>query len=56
MEFTLTFSENEVNIILGGLAELPAKHSIELIGKIKTQCEDLIAKENETNDKSKITL
>lgn len=32
-------TEEQVNILLAGLAELPAKISIELIGKIKTECE-----------------
>jgi hypothetical protein len=41
MKFTISnLTEQEVNIILGGLAELPAKHSIELIGKIKTECDE----------------
>jgi hypothetical protein len=40
--FELKLTENEVNIILAGLGELPAKHSIELIGKIKQSCESQI--------------
>jgi len=40
--FELKLTENEVNIILAGLGELPAKHSIELIGKIKSECESQI--------------
>ena len=46
--FNLELTEQEVNIILAGLGELPAKHSIELIGKIKSECEAQIKKENET--------
>jgi len=40
--FNLELTEQEVNIILAGLGELPAKHSIELIGKIKSECESQI--------------
>jgi hypothetical protein len=40
--FNLELTEQEVNIILAGLGELPAKHSIELIGKIKQSCESQI--------------
>jgi hypothetical protein len=50
MKFTISnLTENEVNIILGGLAELPAKISIELIGKIKTEC-DAQYKEAQTTE------
>lgn len=31
------FTENELNVILAGLGELAAKHSIELIVKIKQE-------------------
>jgi hypothetical protein len=40
--FDLALTEQEVNIILAGLGELPAKHSLELIAKIKTTCESQI--------------
>jgi len=40
--FNLELTEQEVNIILAGLGELPAKHSIELIAKIKQSCESQI--------------
>ena len=40
--FDLKLTEQEVNIILAGLGELRAKHSIELIGKIKSECESQI--------------
>ena len=43
-------SEEQVNIILAGLAELPAKISIELISKIKTECEEQIKSEEETKE------
>ena len=33
-------SEQEVNTILAGLGELPAKLSIELISKIKMSCDE----------------
>jgi hypothetical protein len=46
MEFELKLTEQEVNIVLAGLGELPAKHSIELIAKIKQSCESQI-KESE---------
>ena len=42
MKFNLELTEQEVNIILAGLGELPAKHSIELIAKIKSECESQI--------------
>jgi len=42
MKFNLELTEQEVNIILAGLGELPAKHSIELIAKIKSDCESQI--------------
>ena len=42
MKFNLELTEQEFNIILAGLGELPAKHSIELIAKIKTTCESQI--------------
>ncbi len=35
----LKLSLNDVNTVLSGLAELPAKHSYDLITKIKTQGE-----------------
>ena len=42
MKFNLELTEQEVNIVLAGLGELPAKHSIELIAKIKSECESQI--------------
>jgi hypothetical protein len=45
--FDLKLTENEVNIILAGLGELPAKHSIELIAKIKQSCQSQIEKQKE---------
>jgi len=42
MKFNLELTEQEVNVVLAGLGELPAKHSIELIAKIKTTCESQI--------------
>lgn len=35
MDFKFEFTEKEINLILTGLAELPAKISIEMILKIK---------------------
>lgn len=34
---TLTLSANDVNIILAGLLELPAKVSLDVIGRVKQQ-------------------
>lgn len=34
---TLTLPVNDVNIILAGLLELPAKVSLEVIGRVKQQ-------------------
>jgi len=45
--FDLKLTEQEVNIILAGLGELPAKHSIELIAKIKQSCQSQIEKQKE---------
>lgn len=36
-QFNLEFTEQELNILLGGLAELPFRVSNELINKIVTQ-------------------
>jgi hypothetical protein len=45
MKLTINVSEQEAQIILSGLAELPAKHSIDLILKLKNEFESQI-KEN----------
>jgi hypothetical protein len=37
MEYTFTVTENEANIILAALGELPAKNTIDTILKIKNQ-------------------
>jgi hypothetical protein len=51
MKFTISnLTENEVNIILGGLAELPAKHSIELIAKVKAECEEQLKEQKESEE------
>jgi hypothetical protein len=42
MELTIKVNENEAQMILLGLAELPAKHSIDLILKLKTEFESQI--------------
>ena len=47
MEFELKLTEQEVNVVLAGLGELPAKHSIELIAKIKQSCESQIEQQKE---------
>jgi hypothetical protein len=48
MELIIKLNEQEANMVLAGLGELPAKHSIELILNVKNQCEEQIkaAKEN----------
>lgn len=39
MDLSLKLSVDEVNGVLAGLAELPAKHSFDLINKVKSQAE-----------------
>ena len=36
MKFELKLTEEEVNLVLTGLSELPAKFSMDLLSKIKT--------------------
>jgi hypothetical protein len=48
MTYKLELTEQEANVVLAGLGELPAKHSIELIAKIKTTCESQIEPKQET--------
>ena len=47
MTFKINLTEQEVNLVLAGLGELPAKHSIDLISKIKTTCESQIEPKQE---------
>jgi hypothetical protein len=49
MELTIKVNENEAQMILSGLAELPAKHSIDLILKLKQDFESQI-KENSAEE------
>jgi hypothetical protein len=42
MTLTINVNEQEAQMILSGLAELPAKHSIDLILKLKNEFEKLI--------------
>jgi hypothetical protein len=42
MELTIKLTEQEAQMILSGLAELPAKHSIDLILKLKNEFESQI--------------
>ena len=42
MKLTINVSEQEAQMILSGLAELPAKHSIDLILKLKNEFETQI--------------
>lgn len=37
MEFNLKLNEEQINIIISGLGELPAKISFDLINKIKDE-------------------
>jgi hypothetical protein len=46
MELTINVNEQEAQMILSGLAELPAKHSIDLILKLKTEFESQIKEAN----------
>ena len=48
---TLTLSANDVNIILAGLLELPAKVSLDVIGRVKQQGDaQMAAQEPEPSD------
>jgi hypothetical protein len=49
MKLTINVSEQEAQILLSGLAELPAKHSIDLILKLKNEFESQI-KENSAEE------
>jgi hypothetical protein len=46
MELTINVNEQEAQMILSGLAELPAKHSIDLILKLKHSFETQIKEAN----------
>jgi hypothetical protein len=50
MEFELKFNDKEINIILKGLGELQAKESVDLIIKIKTNCEAKIKEAKKENN------
>lgn len=50
MELTINVNENEAQLILAGLAELPAKHSIDLILKLKNSFEDQIKAEKNIDE------
>jgi hypothetical protein len=49
MTLTINVNEQEAQMILSGLAELPAKHSIDLILKLKNEFEAQI-KENSVEE------
>jgi hypothetical protein len=49
MELTLKLEDGEVNILLQGLGELPAKISLDLIIKIKQQGEAQIEETKKLN-------
>ena len=40
---TLTLSPEKVNLLLAGLGELPAKHSMALVLEIQEQCKPQLA-------------
>ena len=48
MQFELKLTEEEVNLVLTGLSELPAKFSMDLLSKIKSTCQKQV--EIEKND------
>ena len=45
MEFNIKVTEEQANVILAGLAELPLKVSMDLAMKFKQQCEEQIKAE-----------
>ena len=47
---TLTLSANDVNIILAGLLELPAKVSLDVIGRVKQQGDAQMAAQEPQED------
>jgi hypothetical protein len=47
MEFTLTVTEQEANIILAGLQELPAKIANPLTRKLQEQAQEQMPKQSE---------
>lgn len=47
---TLTLTASEVNVILAGLSELPAKYSVNLLAKIKTEAETQLKSKTETTE------
>jgi len=49
-EFNFKVTEQEANIIIQGLAELPAKISMGLIGKIQDQAKKQLEKNDEDNN------
>ena len=44
---TLTLSPEKVNLLLAGLGELPAKHSMALVLEIQEQCKPQLAEKPE---------
>jgi hypothetical protein len=50
MKLTINVNESEAQLILSGLAELPAKHSIDLILKLKNSFEDQIKPEKNIDE------
>jgi hypothetical protein len=50
MTLTINVTEQEAQMILLGLAELPAKHSIELILKLKQEFESQIKSAEQPKD------
>jgi hypothetical protein len=50
MTLTINVTEQEAQMIVSGLAELPAKHSIELILKLKQEFESQIKNAEQPKD------
>jgi hypothetical protein len=50
MKFKLELTEQEINLVLSGLSELPAKFSIELLNKIQIICKEQYDKQVEENN------
>jgi len=53
MTFTLEFTEQEAQMVVNGLTELPAKFSYELITKIKNECDRQFKEAEELKEKPK---
>lgn len=50
MNFDIKLTGREANVVLAGLAELPAKNSYEVINKIKSQAEQQVSKASQPQE------